>query len=98
MDPKTDPASEDYKKVKTVIDRAIDDLRSLGAEVVDPVTIPGLLERANKPVDSNVFETEPAINRYLAEHPNAPVKTLREILLSGKLASRRRTPVTSRFF
>src|SRR5215467_2430882 len=85
MDPKTDPASEDYRKVKTVIDKAIGDLRLLGAEVVDPVTIPGLLDRANKPVDGNVFETEPAINRYLAEHPNAPVKTLREILLSGKV-------------
>jgi len=89
MDAKTDPASEDYKKVRTVIDSAIGDLRSLGAEVVDPVTIPGLLERANKPVDGNVFETEPAINRYLAEHPNAPVKTLREILLSGKVVPSR---------
>src|SRR5262249_52294488 len=33
----------------------------------------------------NLFETEPAINDYLAQHANAPVKTLREILLSGKV-------------
>jgi amidase len=89
MDAKTDPTSEDYGKVRRVIDKAIGDLRSLGAEVVDPVIIPGLIERANKPYDGNVFETEPAINQYLAEHPNAPAKTLREILLSGKVVPSR---------
>jgi amidase len=89
MDAKTDPASEDYRKVRTVIDRAIGDLRALGAEIVDPVTIPALIERVNKPYDGNVFETEPAINRYLAEHPNAPAKTLREILMSGKVVPSR---------
>jgi Asp-tRNA(Asn)/Glu-tRNA(Gln) amidotransferase A subunit family amidase len=89
MDARTAPASEDYRKVRTVIDRAIDDLRALGADVVDPVTIPALIERVNKPYDGNVFETEPAINKYLAEHPNAPVKTLREILLSGKVVPSR---------
>ncbi len=36
-----------------------------------------------------MFETEPAINKYLAEHSNAPVKTLREILLSGKVVPSR---------
>ena len=89
MDAKTDPASEDYRKVRTVIDRAIGDLKALGAEVVDPVVIPALIERVNKPYDGNVFETETAINRYLAQHPNAPVKTLREILLSGKVVPSR---------
>jgi len=85
MDAKTLPTSEDYRRVRMVIDKAIDDLRSFGAEIVDPVTIPALVERANRPYESNVFETEPAIDRYLAEHPNAPAKTLREI------------PATSRF-
>ncbi len=89
MDPKADPASEDYRKVKAVIDRAIGDLRKLGAEIVDPITISDLIERVNKPWDANVFETEQAVNRYLADHPNAPVKTLREILLSGKVVPSR---------
>lgn len=89
MDGRTDPASEDYRKVRTVIDRAIADLRALGAEIVDPVTIPDLIERVNTSYDGNVFETEPAINRYLAEHPTAPVKTLREILSSGKVVPSR---------
>jgi len=89
MDPKTDPASPDYRRVKTVIDQAIGTLRTLGAEVVDPVVISDLIERVNKPYDGNVFETEPAINAYLAQHPNAPLKTLRDILLSGKVVPSR---------
>jgi amidase len=89
MDAKTDVTSDDYKKVRTVIDRAIGDLKALGAEVVDPATIPGVIDRVNKAYDGNVFETEHAINNYLTQHPNAPVKTLRDILLSGKVVPSR---------
>ena len=96
MDAKADPASDDYRKVRTVIDTAIGDLRRLGAEIVDPVTIPDVIDRVNKPYDGNVFETEPAMNAYLGAHPNAPVKTLRDILLSGKVVpSRVRVLMTS---
>ena len=35
--------------------------------------------------DDNVFETEQALKNYLAQHANAPVKTLRDILLTGKV-------------
>ena len=84
MDPKADPASDDYKKVRAVIDKAIGDLKLLGAEVVDPVTVPKI-ESVDETYVKNTFETEDAMDDYLAEHPNAPVKTLREILLSGKV-------------
>jgi len=89
MDPKTDPASADYQKVRATIDKAIADLKSLGAEIVDPLVIPDLIERVNKPYDGNIFETEPATNKYLSGHPNAPFKTLRDILLSGKVVPSR---------
>ena len=89
IDPKADPASEDYRKVKAVFDRALADLTKLGAEVVDPVTIPDLAQRVTRAWDLNVFETEPAVNQYLAEHPNAPFKTLRDILLTGKVVPSR---------
>jgi Asp-tRNA(Asn)/Glu-tRNA(Gln) amidotransferase A subunit family amidase len=89
MDSKADPASEDYRKVKAIIDMAIGALRTTGAEVVDPVLIADLIDRVNKPYDGNVFETEPALNAYLAQHPNAPYKTLRDILLSGKVVPSR---------
>ena len=84
MDPKADPASDDYKKVRAVIDKAIGDLKLLGAEVVDHVIVPKI-ESIDETYVKNTFETEEATNNYLAEHPNAPFKTLREILLSGKV-------------
>ena len=89
MDPKTDVKSDDYRKVRTVIDKAVSELKALGADVVDPVQIPKLSERVNTAYDGNQFETEQAINEFLAERPNAPVKTLREILLSGKVVPSR---------
>jgi Asp-tRNA(Asn)/Glu-tRNA(Gln) amidotransferase A subunit family amidase len=82
MDPKTDPDAEDYKQVRALVDRAIADMRALGATVVDPVAIDGL-ESAQRAYVANNFETEGAMNAYLAEHANAPVKTLRDILVSG---------------
>jgi amidase len=89
MDAKTDAASEDYRKVKAVIDKAIDDLKALGAELVEPVTIPDVIDRLNKTYDGNLFETEAAINDYLAQLANAPLRTLRDILLSGKVVPSR---------
>ena len=89
IDTRTDPSSADYKSVRVVVDRAIGDLKKLGAEIVDPVTIPDLTGRTLKVYDGNVFETEAATDQYLAQHPNAPVKTLREILLSGQVVPSR---------
>jgi amidase len=88
----TDPKSEDYRKVRAVFDRAAGELRALGSELVDPITIPGVIDRLNKAYDANIFETEAAMNKYLVEHRNAPFRTLREILLSGLMVpSRART-------
>jgi amidase len=53
--------------------------------VVESATIPDVIDRVNKAYNGNVFETEPAINAYLSKHANAPVKNLRDILLTGKV-------------
>ena len=82
MDPKTDPESDDYRQVRTVVDTAIADLQSLGAVVVDPVVVPGLDSVQHVYVGNN-FETEQAMNAYLAEHADAPIETVQDILLSG---------------
>jgi Asp-tRNA(Asn)/Glu-tRNA(Gln) amidotransferase A subunit family amidase len=74
------PGSEDYAKVDSVINRAIADLRSLGAEIVDTVVVDSL--GVVRDVD-NDYETERATDDYLKQHPNAPVKTFKEIMLSG---------------
>ena len=80
MDRNADPTSDDYQKVKALIDQAIRDLASLGAEVVDPLVVP---ELGTVPPLGNNFETERAVDDYLSEHSNAPVTSLSEILLSG---------------
>jgi amidase len=96
MDAKTDIASEDYRKVKAVMDKALGEMKTLGAELVEPVMIPGVIDQLNKSYDDNVFETEPAINTYLAQLVNPPVRTLRDILLSGEvLPSRARVLMNS---
>ena len=89
MDPKTDVTSDDYQKVRVVFDKALSALRARGAEIVDPIVIPALVERVNTAYDRNQFETEAAINAFLGEHANAPVKTLRDILLTGKVVPSR---------
>lgn len=82
MSSSSDPSSDDYMKVRSVIDQAIRDLAALGAEVVDSIRLPDLnsvLSAASR----NPFETEEATNDYLSTHENAPYSTLAEILTSG---------------
>lgn len=71
--------ASEFAKVRVLMDRALADLRALGAEVVDSITIPALAERRT----GNNFETEEATDAYFAQHPNAPMRTLKEILLAG---------------
>jgi Asp-tRNA(Asn)/Glu-tRNA(Gln) amidotransferase A subunit family amidase len=96
LDPKADTASEEFLQVRAVIDRALADMRRLGAEVVDLAAIRDIATRSARLYDDNVYETETATDAYLAEHPNAPVKSLRDILLSGKVVpGRARTLIAS---
>ena len=79
----TDPADAE---VTTVVRAAIDQMKAQDAEVVE-VTIPGLnelmLDRMNGfLILSQDFKFD--FNAYLAAHPTAPVRTLEEVLASGK--------------
>ena len=68
--------------MRAVIDRSITDLRSLGAVVVDPVILSNL-DSVQRTYVRNNFETEQAMNAYLAQHADAPIRTVQDILLSG---------------
>lgn len=76
--------SVEFAKVRPLFTGAIAQLRAMGAEVIDSVIID-----AGGPRFRNNFETEEATDRYLAQHPNAPYKTLKEILLAGGVTSER---------
>jgi len=84
MDRNLDTSSPGYRQVRALMDAAVRELGALGAEVVDPVEIPGI-EELNAVFGTNIFETEAATDGYLAEHPDAPYRTLRSILLTGRV-------------
>ena len=84
MDANTDPEADDYLQVRRLVDRAVADLRRLGAAVLDPVEVPGL-DQAQAAYVRNNFETEEAMDAYLADLPGAPLGSLREILLAGRV-------------
>jgi len=69
----------EFAKVAPVFERALADLRAQGAIVIDSLRVPTV---PGSRVD-NSFETEQATDAYFAQHPNAPVRTLREIILAG---------------
>ena len=95
LDPRADKRAQEYQSVRTIMDRALADLERLGAVIVDATPIPDLGSRSARLYDDNVFETEAATNKYLAQHANAPTKTLAEILLSGKVMPARARGLTN---
>lgn len=82
MDSNTDITSDDYQKVRTVVDEAITNLQALGAVLIDPVSF-AHFDTIQQTYIDNVYETEGATDAYLAEHAHSPVATLQDILLSG---------------
>ncbi len=73
--PTTDP------EVKVLTEKAIADLKALGAEIVDPFVIPDY-EKLIKNIWCNLFRHD--VNNYLASlGEDAPYKNLREVVESG---------------
>lgn len=70
--------SVEFAKVAPVFAAAVTRLRELGATVVESLYV-----NTGGGRFGNNFETEEAMNKYLAQHPNAPYKTLRQILLAS---------------
>ena len=74
-DPKTD------SQVKTLTEEAIKDLKTQGAEIVDPVEIPDF-DKLTENIWCGDFQAN--LDRYLATHgKNAPYNSLAEIVESG---------------
>lgn len=71
--------SIEIAKVSPLFERALADLRAQGATIVDSLVRPVV----PAPRLGNDFETEAATDAYFAQHPGAPYKTLKEILLAG---------------
>jgi amidase len=91
QDTPTDINAADYKEVRAMVDQAVRDLRARGADVIDPIEIPNLMQLLN---DSgrvpSTYETEQAIDAYLVQHPDAPVHSYKAMAESPLLIETRR--------
>jgi amidase len=85
MGHRTEPDTEDFALVNEVFDQAVADLAGAGAEIVDPIEIPGLLEllakRAREPGEDDV-----SYEAYAAGSANPPFATRDEIMASPDYA------------
>lgn len=82
---RSEPESEDFKKVDAIFERNVLELKAAGAVIVDPIVIPNLkallARRANNP---DTFEA--GLKFYLARNPNSPIKSRQDIANSPELA------------
>jgi Asp-tRNA(Asn)/Glu-tRNA(Gln) amidotransferase A subunit family amidase len=78
----TDPSAADYHEIWQAIEQALRDMAALGAEIVDAVPAEAMIRMAQRPIGGG--ESEAALDRYFEAHANAPVHTLREIVLSAE--------------
>jgi amidase len=91
MAPDTDVKAKDYAQVQAAVTRAVSDLVARGAVVIDPVEVPMLREMIKAGGSgSSSYEGEAAINAFLAQYPDAPARTLREIVDSPLVLAKRR--------
>ena len=78
-----DPADAE---VATVVRAAVDQMKGQGAEIVE-VTIPGLTELLTDRMRGFLIlgqDFKFDLNAYLAAHPTAPMRSLQDVLASGK--------------
>jgi amidase len=68
------------RAVTNIVDAALEDLKRLGAAIVDPVSIgtPGKLD--DPELEVLLFELKDGMAQYLAQRPSSPVKTLADIV------------------
>lgn len=76
----TEAPTTDHQ-IKGLFQRAIDDMRDYGAEIIDPIVVPGF-EELTKDIWCNTFRRD--VEGYLESlGDNAPYRTLRGIVDSG---------------
>ena len=76
-----EPGSEDFNKITEVFDKAVFDLKSAGAQVIDPIEIPNLKELLAKRAGSFIDEEE-SFKIYLSRSKDPPYKSRQEAMLA----------------
>ena len=81
----SEPGSEDFRKVDVVFRKNIEELKSAGAVVVDPIVIPNLNVLLAKRATNPTMADE-SLRLYLARNPSSPFKTREDIAKSPDLS------------
>lgn len=81
----SEPDSEDFKKISEVFNKAVGELKSAGAELVDPVVIPKLNELLAKRAGSPTGGEE-SLRVYLSRSANPPYRSREEAMRSPDFA------------
>lgn len=74
-----EPGSEDFNKVTEIFDRALLELKSAGAEIIDPIEIPYLKVFLAKRAGSFTDEEE-SFKNYLGRSKNPPYQSRRQAM------------------
>jgi Asp-tRNA(Asn)/Glu-tRNA(Gln) amidotransferase A subunit family amidase len=81
----SEPDSEDFKKISEIFDRAVDEFKAAGAEIVDPIVIPRIQELLAKR-SGGPGEAEQSFKNYYGRSAVAPFKTPAEVVASPDFA------------
>jgi amidase len=80
-----EPGSEDFEKITEIFDRAVAELKTAGAEIVDPIVIPNLKELLAKRAGSYTDEIH-SFDSYFGRSANPPYKSSEEAARSPDFA------------
>ncbi|MEM7445429.1 MAG: amidase family protein, partial [Pseudomonadota bacterium] len=69
-----------HEAVDGVIDQAIEVLKQLGAEIVDPANGSALPLFGPVEAEFCLYEFKAGINRYFADHPTSPIRSLEDLI------------------
>ncbi len=73
----SEPNADDFKNISQLFDVAVNDLSNIGAEIIEDVEIPGMLDLMAKRVADGAAEEE-SFRIYAAGSANAPFRTMEE--------------------
>ncbi len=79
-------------KVDTIFKKAVEDMKARGSEIIEEVKFENRRKWGEPSYQVLLYEFKAGLNKYLAEHPGAPVRTMAEIIDFNKENASREMP------
>jgi len=67
-------------RVDKIMDHALEVIKSLGAEIIDPANVDNESKYGKSELEVLLYEFQADVDAYLAEHPDAPRRSMKEIV------------------